>query len=275
MIGDSGRAVAGAAALAACALCAPSPGAAAPQDLPFRAGEEARYRVSVSLGPSPLQPVGSARLAVEGREKVEGREAFRVVREMEARIPLVYSMDDRQSSWFVTDPFRTLRFEEHLRQGEHRRHRRYRLDHEEGRYTRWDRAEDGGWRRVGEAGGEPMPPDAMDEVAFLYFVRTLPLAVGDVRRFERMFEADDNPVVLEVLRRETVRVPAGTFETVVVRPVIRAEGLFSRGGRAEVHLTDDRRRLIVRIESRTKVGKVDLSLEEYRPGGREHPPGSQ
>jgi hypothetical protein len=112
-----------------------------------------------------------------------------------------------------------------------------------------------------------MPEDAMDEVAFLYFVRTLPLEVGEVRRFERMFEADDNPVVLEVLRRETVRVPAGTFETVVVRPVIRADGLFSREGRAEVHLTDDDRRLVVRIESRMKAGRVDLSLEEYRPGG--------
>lgn len=239
-----------------------------PSPLPFRVGEEAVYRVSASLGPSPLQAVGTARLAVEDRETVEGTETFRVVREMEARVPLVYSVDDRQVSWFAPDPFRSHRFEEHLRQGDYRRHRRYRLDQEAGRYTRWDRAADGGrWRRVEEAKDVRMPADAMDEVAFLYFVRTLPLEVGTARRFDRMFESDDNPVVLEVLRREEVRVPAGTFETVVVRPVIQADGLFSREGRAEVYLTDDDRRLIVKIESRMKVGKVDLSLEEYRPGG--------
>lgn len=285
MIGVRGAAVAGGAALAAAVLSAalpagssggsPDVGAAPgalfatpdPQDLPFRVGEEAVYRVSVSLGPAPPQPVGSARLAVEARDTVEGREAFRVVREMEARVPLVYSVDDRQVSWFAPDPFRSLRFEEHLRQGDYRRHRQYRLDHAEGRYTRRDRSEDGGWRRV-EDGGGPMPAGAMDEVAFLYFVRTLPLEVGEVRRFGRMFEADDNPVVLEVLRRDTVRVPAGTFPTVVVRPVIPADGLFSREGRAEVHLTDDDRRLVVRIESRMRAGRVDLSLEEYRPSVR-------
>lgn len=232
----------------------------------FPVGEEAVYRVDVALGPvGTPRPVGEARLRVEARDTVDGRPAYRTSLELEARIPLIYRMDNRQVSWIVPDPFRTLRYEERLREGDHRRHRRYRLDQEEGTYTRFDR-DDGGWRAVEGWTGVPMPPRALDEVAFLYLVRALPLEPGRTYRLTRHFEEDGNPVILEVLRRETVRVPAGRFETVVVRPVIRTSGLFSRGGRAEVFVTDDRRRLVVEIRSRMKVGRVHFRLESYSPG---------
>lgn len=241
---------------------------------PFSVGEEAVYRLGVALGPAPPTPVGTARLAVEACEPVDGRPAYRVVREMEGRIPFVYRVDDRRTSWIAPDPFRSLRFEERLQEGDYRRHRRYRLDHDRRRYTRWDRSPDGaGWERVDGETAVPMPPAALDEVAFLYFVRTLPLAVGTVRRFDRLFEADESPVELTVLRRDRVRVPAGTYGTVVVRPVIRADGLFGRDGRAEVHVSDDARRIIVKIEARTEVGRIDLSLEEYRSGADAGSPG--
>ena len=44
---------------------------------------------------------------------------------------------------------------------------------------------------------------------------------------------------------ETITVPAGTFRTIVVQPVIQTRGLFSEGGRAEVYFTDDDRRLLI------------------------------
>jgi hypothetical protein len=237
----------------------------------FPVGEEATYRVDVALGPvGTPRPVGEARLRVEARDTVGGRPAYRTSLELEARIPLIYRMDNRQVSWIAPDPFRTLMYEERLREGDHRRHRRYRLDQEEGTYTRFDRG-DGGWRAVEGWTGVSMPPRALDEVAFLYLVRALSLEPGRTYRLTRHFEEDGNPVILEVLRRETVRVPAGRFETVVVRPVIRTSGLFSRGGRAEVFVTDDRRRLIVEIRSRMKMGRVHFRLESYSPGATPPP----
>lgn len=234
----------------------------------FRAGEASRYRVAVALGRGGAAgTVGEARLRVEGPARVDGRPTTRVVMEMEARIPLVYRLRNRRTSWVATGPFRSLRFEEDLREGDYRRHRRYRLHQDEGTYTRFDRTEGGGWRRVPAAAGVEMPPAALDEVAFLYFLRSLPLEVGRTYRFRRMFETDANPVLLEVLRRERIRVPAGRFRTLVVRPVIRSSGLFSEGGEAEVYLTDDHRRLIVRVDSRMAMGRLHLYLEEHRPGG--------
>lgn len=232
----------------------------------FPVGERAVYDVRVALGsvPSP-RPLGEARLTVEGTEPVDGIRAYRTSLEVEGGIPLVYRMENRQVSWIAPDPMRSLRYLERLREGDYRRHRRYRLDQEAGTFTRYDRVE-GAWRRVEEQSGVAMPEDALDEVSFLYFVRSLPLEPGETYRYERFFEPDGNPVVLEVLGRERIRVPAGTFETVVVRPILQTDGLFAEGGRARVWITDDRRRIIVKIESTMKVGRVDMHLRSYESG---------
>jgi hypothetical protein len=75
--------------------------------------------------------------------------------------------------------------------------------------------------------------------------------------------------VLQVLRRETVTVPAGTFNTVVVRPVIQTDGLFGEGGQAEVYFTDDARRIPVLVRSRVPVvGSLTMLLKKYTPPRR-------
>lgn len=232
----------------------------------FGVGERAVYDVSVALGSVRApRPLGEARLTVEGRETLDGTPVYRTSLEVEGGIPLVYRMDDRQVSWIATDPLRSLRYEERLRQGSYERDRAYRLDQESGTYTRYDLSE-GEWRRVEDRTDVPMPEAALDEVSFLYLVRTLPLEPGRTWRFERFFEEDGNPVEIEVLRREEVRVPAGRFETVVVRPRLRADGLFGEDGRAEVYVTDDERRIIVKIESQMKAGRANFVLTDYRPG---------
>lgn len=243
-------------------------GPAARGEWRFPVGERAVYDVTVQLGRfrSP-RAVGEAALAVEDTGRVEGVLAYRTALEIEGGIPWVYRIDDRQVSWIAPDPIRSLRFEERLRQGDYRRDRRYRLDQRAGTYTRYDLdGSSGEYRPVKGEEDVPMPENALDEVSFLYFTRTLPLEVGETYRFRRFFEEDGNPVVLEVLRRERIRVPAGRFSTVVVRPTIRASGLFSREGEAEVYLSDDPRRVIVQIRSSMAAGRINLHLKEYRPG---------
>lgn len=234
----------------------------------FPVGETSIYDVRVALGRVRApRPVGEASLAVEGRESVDGTVAYRLALEMRGGIPLVYRMDDRKVSWVATGPLRTLRYEEHLRQGDYRRDRKCRMRPEEGRYSCYREDEGGRWRPIEDEQDVPMPEAALDEVSFLYLVRGLPLEVGRTYRFDRLYERDGNPVVLEVLRRETVRVPAGRFETIVVRPIIETGGMFGDEGRAEVYLTDDDRRLIVKIASTMEVGRIDMLLKEYRADG--------
>lgn len=251
-------------------LVVEAPGTAAAWHYPV--GETAVYDVRVGMGRvSAPRPLGEARLSVEAREPVDGVQAYRLALEIQGGVSMLYRQDDRQVSWVATDPLRTLRFEEHLRQGDYRRDRLCRMEQEEHTYSCFAQGPEGAWEPVERLQGQPMPARALDEVSILYLVRSLPLEVGKTYRFERLFEKDSNPVRIQVLRRETVRVPAGRFETIVVRPIFESGGMFGEGGRAEVYLSDDARRKIVKIESSMKLGRIDLLLKEYRAPGRGHP----
>lgn len=262
VVGAAALLSAGAASGAAAAQSAPDPGEAVAPEWRFPVGERAEY--DVTFGP---MRVGRGRLQVEAVDTLRGTPAYRVAFEIEGG-PFFYRIDDRSASWVAPRPFRSLRFEQILNEGDYHRHRRYELDQASGTYTRedWDRDAEL-YRPHPDVRDVPMPKAALDEIAFLFLVRALPLEPGRTYRFERYFEEEGNPVVVEVLRRERVRTSAGRFETVVVRPIIHTGGMFGEGGRAEVYITDDDRRLIVQLDTRMKVGRLNMYLREYDPGG--------
>jgi hypothetical protein len=104
-------------------------------------------------------------------------------------------------------------------------------------------------------------------VSFLFYARTLPLHVGDVDTIPRYFKPGRD-VILRVLRKERITVPAGTFETIVVQPTItNAGGLFGQGGQAEVYFSDDSARTLIMLRSKVPVvGSLSLHLKEFRAG---------
>ena len=251
-------------ALAACLVAPAAAQPAGPDGAPLEAwrfpvGE--RMEFSVSWGRVRL---GEGSLEVEGVDTLQGRPAYRVAMEMWGGPPF-YRVDDRQVSWIQPRPFGSLRFEQHLSEGSYKRNTRYLFDLDAMTYDRYDLVEDEWTARKGETAVEIFE-GALDDISFLYFARLLPLEVGERYAFERYFKDKGNPVVIEVLRREEIRVPAGTFRTIVVRPIIQTGGAFGDGGEAELYLTDDDRRAIVRLRVGMAVGSGNLYLTSYEPG---------
>ena len=78
-------------------------------------------------------------------------------------------------------------------------------------------------------------------------------------------EPDRNPVRVTVLRKEPVTVPAGTFNAIVVKPVIKTKGIFSEKGQAEVWLSDDSTRMLLQVKSKLSFGSLNLYLKSYTP----------
>lgn len=221
--------------------------------VPFGAGEKAEYQVKLG-GVS----VGSGSMEILGLEEVRGHDTFHARLRVSGGLPLM-RVDDRFESWIDVDGLFSRRFKQNQRELSFRRNRTYEFFPEERRYERAD-ADDA---------GPLLTDEPLDDVSFLYYARTLPLKVGDRYVLDRYFKADGNPVVLEVLRKETISVPAGTFNTVVVRPIIKTDGLFGEGGEAEVYFTDDARRLLVQMRSKVPlVGSLSLHMTSYRPGER-------
>jgi hypothetical protein len=61
-------------------------------------------------------------------------------------------------------------------------------------------------------------------------------------------------------------VPAGTYNTIVIQPIIKSKGIFSEGGQAQIFLSDDKDRVMVQMRVRLKAN-IDISLQllSHRP----------
>lgn len=222
--------------------------AAAP---PFGVGEKAEYQVKLGA-----ITVGSGSMEIAGVEEVNGHDTYHATMRISGGLPLA-RVDDRFESWIDVDGLFSRRFKQDQKEITYKRKRTYEFYPERKMFRRLDN---------GELGTIPTE-QPLDDVAFLYYVRTLPLKPGDVYTIPRYFKESGNPVVIKVLRRETVEVPAGTFNTVVVQPIIKTDGLFGEGGEAEVFFTDDSRRMLVQLRSKVPiVGSLSLHLKEYRAG---------
>lgn len=214
--------------------------------VPFGIGERAEY--SVKFG---IFSVGNGLMEVAGLDSVRGREVWHTIFRIRGGVPS-YRVNDRLESWIDTRTLSSLRHWQELSEGSRERERKFEI-YPGSTYVENDR--------------EPQPTVAhpLDDGSFLYFIRTIPLEVGQTYTFERYFRPDRNPVQVVVLRKERINVPAGTFETIVIRPIIKTKGVFSENGKAEIWLTDDDRRVMVQMKSRLSIGSINLYLKSYRP----------
>jgi hypothetical protein len=119
------------------------------------------------------------------------------------------------------------------------------------------------WTGTGRNAGGAMPTDApLDELSFIFFLRTLRLANGDSYNFTRHYDPSRNPVRVRVIGRGLIRVPAGDFQAIEVEMRVQDPNHYGREGVIQIHFTDDARHVPIRLESQIPVaGRMVLSLE--------------
>ena len=227
-------------------LCAGQPSSDALAALPFFVGEKLTYDVSVNTGGK----VGTGTMWVEGPIDVRGTSTYLLRFESKVRIAL-FSGVSRSSSWF--DPVRkaSLRF----------------LKHEKNPLARDDVSvemypEEKKWKSADGKMGDSPGDLPLDELSFMYFIRTLPLTPGATLRFDRHFDAARNPVVISVIRLETIPTPMGELRTIRVEMRVRDPKHYKGDGLIRINFTDDQCRLPARIESTMPVvGKAVLTIK--------------
>jgi hypothetical protein len=213
------------------------------------AGERATYDVELKG-----RGVGTASLEVLAGEPTDGQSIVHASLKLAAGL-LFAKVDEQFDSWFDPRRFVSHRFVQNQRELRHTRQRQYEIAPENGTF-----------REMFSGDVDTLSTtEPLDDVSFLFYVRTLRLQVGDVDTIPRYFKRGHD-VIIRVLRRDSVTVPAGTFRTIVVQPTItNAGGLFGQGGQAEVYLTDDAARSLVMLRSRVPVlGSLALTLRELR-----------
>ena len=216
--------------------------------VPFGPGEEVRYKMKIGI-----VDVGEAFMRIPRIDTIRGVPAYAIEWTVDGGVP-GFRIRDRFFSWVDTERLASLRFMKETHNGTRRRE----LDFfpEERRWQRLD---------VDSAGvlSTSLP---LDDVSFVYFARTLALEPGTTHHFDRFYEEEGNPIVLNVLRRDRRTVGAGEFETIVIRPVIETTRLFAADNNGEIHISDDERRLIVYMKAALPLVDLTFHLEEVTEG---------
>jgi len=219
--------------------------------VPFSVGETAQYDVKFGA-----IRVGSASTVVNQMEQIRGRTAWHTQFRIKGGT-FFYHVDDLFESWIDKDTFSSLRFYQTQQEGSNDRAKRYEIFPDEQKYIEMDKK---------PPREHPGVKDPLDDGSFLFFVRTVDLAVGKTYESNRYFRPEANPVRIRVVRTEQIEVPAGKFDCIVVQPVIKTKGIFSENGNAEVWLTNDPRHIVVQLKSKLSFGSINLYLKSYKPG---------
>ncbi|MGH7602486.1 MAG: DUF3108 domain-containing protein [Gemmatimonadaceae bacterium] len=218
--------------------------------VPFAVGEKMEYDVKFGA-----LRVGSAHMEVVALDNLRGRPAWHTAFWVRGG-NFLYRVNDVYESWMDAETLSSLRFVQQLQEGGKDTERRFEIYPERAVFIQTSKKPEK---------EEPSVSNPLDDGSFLYFLRTIPLVVGQTYDFNRYFRPDRNPVRIRVLRKESVSVPAGKFNAIVVQPMIKTKGIFSENGHAEVWLSDDDRHIMLQLKSKLSFGSLNLYLRSYLP----------
>ncbi len=217
-------------------FCAAVPLETSTQKLPFAIGEKISYDVTAHGG-----KIGDGAMWIEGPVDVRGTSTYLLRFDSKARIALMTGVT-RTASWF--DPARasSLRFSKHERSP---------LVNDDQQVEMFPATHT--WESLDGNAGNSAGDLPLDELSFIYFLRTLPMTPGPVRSFDRFFDATRNPVLVQIVRREIILTPMGELKTLLIEMRVKDAKHYKGYGLIRINLTDDACRLPARIESRVPI----------------------
>ncbi len=107
-------------------------------------------------------------------------------------------------------------------------------------------------------------PEAKDPFACLYYIRAQELVVGQTVMFNAYDNRKNYRLRVSVLKKETIKVGKNTYETILIEPVLEGlnlEGVLEvKGRKIEVWLTNDERRIPVKVQMKITFGSIVAEL---------------
>jgi hypothetical protein len=223
-----------------------------PEFVGFGVGEEMVF--SVQYG---IVTAGEATLEVRNIATIDGTPCYYIVSDARTNdvFSVFYRVRDRFVSLMDTTDLVSLRYQKNLREGKHKNDRSVVFDQRR-------------HKAYYEEKEIPIAPRTQDVLSALYYVRTLPLRVGQSIAIANHTDGRNYPLVVRVLSEDRVTVEAGTFDCLVVEPLLRYPGVFTQKGRMRVWLTNDRYKIPVLVKSKVIIGEVSAVLKSYKLAGK-------
>ncbi|MEJ5351950.1 MAG: DUF3108 domain-containing protein [Melioribacteraceae bacterium] len=198
---------------------------------------------------------GVAEFSIPKIVKIAGRDVYNVVFKVSSvpAFDLFYKVRDRYETFIDVEGIFPWRFEQHIREGKYSRDFSAFFDQRKG-------------RAITTEGSYDIPKYVNDIVSAFYLARTFDyskMKIDDKIYLENFYK--DKVYPLEVIYRgkESVSVTAGTFNCIILEPVVKEGGLFKSEGSIIIWLTDDDLKIPVKVKTKVLIGSIDAELIAY------------
>jgi hypothetical protein len=222
---------------------------AAPQNA-FSVGERLLFNVNYGI-----ITAGYAEMSIPQYDTVLGNTTYKVQFNVRSTptFDFFFEVRDRYETYLDTGGTFPWRFEQHINEGKFKRDYTAIFDHKN--LT----------ARTGE-GEYPIPEYVHDIMSAFYYARTIDYSsfkVGQRVHLSNFYKGKTNPLDIKYLGKQKVSVAAGTFSCIIVEPMVKEGGLFKSEGRILIWLTDDERKIPVKVNTKVIIGSIDAELKEY------------
>jgi hypothetical protein len=201
-------------------------------------------------------PAGKTVMEASDAGYVEGKKMYGIsaVTASNQFVDAFYPVRDTIHSFIFADSLASYRYTVRQEEGTYRSDKEIIFDYVQRKAT---------FTKNGEVSICEIPAFVSDSLSAYYYFRTKELAVGKTITFVVFDDKKLWQVHAQVLRKEHIETPAGAFNTIVVKPLFKFEGIFRRKGDVYFWLTDDSRKMIVRMRSKVLIGSINADLMEY------------
>lgn len=198
---------------------------------------------------------GIAEMSVPKMKRISGRDAYYITFKVNS-VPTfdpIYKVRDRYVTYMDKEGLFPWRFEQHIREGGFKRDFSAFFDHRRGK------------AKTSE-GSYEIPENVNDIVSAFYLARTFDysgMKPGDKFHLQNFYKDKVYPLDVVYKGKERITVTAGTFDCIMVEPIIVEGGLFKTEGRIVIWLTDDDLRIPVKVKTKIIIGSIDAELISY------------
>ena len=198
---------------------------------------------------------GEAVMHVAAYDSIAGRKCYRVEFTVNSlpSFSWIYRVEDRYLTYIDVEMMVPWKFEQHIREGTYRRDFIAEFD-QVNRLA------------ITTEGVYSVPEYVHDIMSSFYFARTMDFTnakPGDGTVLHNFYKDTSHELKVKFLGRQELEVAAGRFNTIVVEPLVKEGGLFKSEGRIVIWLTDDERKVPVRVNTKVIIGSIDSELREY------------
>jgi Protein of unknown function (DUF3108) len=226
-----------------------------PEDAPSVNWQGERLEYTIRWG---LISVGTADLSVNDVVSIEGKTAYHILSTATSGsvIDAFFKVRDINESWIDVYNFNSIGYAKQIREGSYKADEWVMFNTENKTFAGQEQKNDNPPKfSTGE-----IPGPVQDILSSLYYIRKSDLKVGQDIVFD-VNTTENWPLVVKVVKKETIAVPAGRFECFLVEPKLREEGVFvQKGKRVRVWVTADERKIPVLMKAEVFIGDVAARL---------------